>query len=238
MRKHSKANTAILSAILAHCVFIRIAGFASGKLHPPQRRSASLPSPGLMSMWAPLLFAYYATHMSALLKNDRSLSRPFFNSVFAALTLNFGPQTASFEHTDNANLPYGWCSLTALGKYKYKLGGHLILWDLHLVVEFPPGSTILIPSAVLRHSNTAIGRGETRYSFAQYTAGSLFRWVDHNFQKQGKFRATRNAEETKADVKEARERWGNGLKLFSTLEELTEYYRKAREPLTRTGRNN
>ncbi|KAK0435336.1 uncharacterized protein EV420DRAFT_1653282 [Desarmillaria tabescens] len=85
-----------------------------------------------------------------------SLILNFANSIFCACTFNFGPKTATFEHTDSGNLPFGWCSVTALGRFNPKQGGHLILWDLKLVIEFPPGSTILFPSAILRHSNTPI----------------------------------------------------------------------------------
>lgn len=76
------------------------------------------------------------------------------------------------------------CAITALGDYDPKLGGHLVLWDLKLVIEFPPGSTILIPSTSVRHSNVSIRQGETRHSFTQYAAGGLFCWVEHAFQME------------------------------------------------------
>ena len=58
---------------------------------------------------------------------------------------------------------------------------YLVLWDMGLVIEFPPGATILIPSATLRHSNVCLNPGDTRMSFTQYSAGGLFRWVDQGF---------------------------------------------------------
>ncbi|PBK79757.1 hypothetical protein ARMGADRAFT_1040562 [Armillaria gallica] len=54
--------------------------------------------------------------------------------------------------------------------------------DLKLVIDFPPSSTILIPSAILKHSNMTIMRGERRYSFTQYSVGGLFHWVDYGHQ--------------------------------------------------------
>ncbi|KAJ7791104.1 hypothetical protein B0H13DRAFT_2394385 [Mycena leptocephala] len=42
--------------------------------------------------------------------------------------------------------------------------------------SFPPGSTLLIPSALVQHSNVPIRAHEQRSSITQYTAGSLFRW--------------------------------------------------------------
>lgn len=95
-----------------------------------------------------------------------------------------------------------------------------MLWDLQLVIEFPPGSTILLPSAVLRHSNTVIQKGEERYSFTQYTAGGLFRWVDHGFQKEGEYYASLSEEETIEEEEVMQRRWTVGLGLFSTLDEL------------------
>ena len=39
------------------------------------------------------------------------------------------------------------------------------------------GSCIIIPSAMVRHSNASVGEMEKRYSIAQYSASGLFRWV-------------------------------------------------------------
>lgn len=88
------------------------------------------------------------------------------------------------------------------------------------MIEFPPGSTILLPSAVLRHSNTAIQKHEERYSFTQYTAGGLFRWVDHGFQKEEEYRSKLSEEEVIEEEEAMRHRWAMGLGLFSTLDEL------------------
>ena len=67
--------------------------------------------------------------------------------------------------------------------------GHIILFDLKIAIEFPPGSSILIPSALLRHGNVPIQPGETRLSFTQYCAGSLLRWADCGFRTYGEFEA-------------------------------------------------
>jgi hypothetical protein len=94
------------------------------------------------------------------------------------------------------------------------------LWDLQLVIEFPPGSTILIPSATFRHSNTAIQPGEKRYSFTQYTAGSLFRWVDHGFQTATSYMAGLNEEQRSEEELRSANRWSLGVNLFSTITSL------------------
>ena len=110
--------------------------------------------------------------------------------------------------------------ITALGNFNPKLGGHLILWDLHLVIEFPPGSTILIPSASLRHGNTAIQPGEKQYSFTQYTAGGLFRWVEQGFQSTSDWYASLTSVERAAEDRHGEEWWTAGIGLFSKLTSL------------------
>ena len=95
-----------------------------------------------------------------------------------------------------------------------------MLWDLQLVIEFSHRSTILFPSAVLWHSNVTIQKGEERYSFTQYTAGGLFQWVDHGFQKEDNYYAG-SSEDEKIEEEETMVRhWAMGLNLFSTLDEL------------------
>lgn len=42
------------------------------------------------------------------------------------------------------------------GPFQPKKGGYLALWELKLVIEFPPGALVLIPSATITHSNVAV----------------------------------------------------------------------------------
>ena len=148
---------------------------------------------GVLATWAPDL---HADTLDALHTHDQSFKRIFPTSVFASTTYNFGPRTVCFKHADFANLPFGMCVVTAFGDFDPKKGGHLILWECGLVIEFPPGSTILLPSATISHSNVTVGRNERRYSFTQYTAGGLFHWVENGFQKSAEFRASLSPEES------------------------------------------
>lgn len=91
-----------------------------------------------------------------------------------------------------------------------------------MAVEFPAGSTVLIPSAAIAHSNVPIQPGERRYSFTQYSAGGIFRWVDHGFQKEETYRAGLTADELAEQIKEQSDQLTMGLGLFSTLKELRE----------------
>lgn len=183
-------------------------------------------------MWAPRLHQYYHHRLGLLFARYPNLRRNFTNSIFPCSTFNFGPSTCCFPHVDSNNLPFGWCAITALGDYNPELGGHLVLWDLKLIIEFPPGSTIIIPSATVRHSNTAIHKGETRYSFTQYAAGGLFRWVDHGFQTEGTCTAGWSQEQVEEDLAEGACRWEEGMQLFSTLDKLRSLNRANLPPLT------
>jgi hypothetical protein len=159
--------------------------------------------------------------LGKLFDSNPRLRRNFKNSPWPAATFNFGPWTITFPHTDPGNLAFGWCAITALGSFDFRRGGHIILWDLGLVIDFPPGSTILIPSAVVRHSNTIIQPSETRYSFTQYAAGGLFRWVSNGFCSDKTFVAKASKQQMRQREEARQRRWKDGLAKFSKLSELS-----------------
>ena len=168
------------------------------------------------------MYGHYGTTLDALCRQDSQLKRNFTRSPFSCATFNVGPRTVTVGHTDHLNLPCGWCSITALGDFNPKLGGHLALWDLKMVIEFPPGSTILIPSAILRHSNTPVGPDERRYSLTQFSPGGIFRWVACGFQ------STRDAGVSAQDLNRmGPSRWAQGLAMLSTWGELSHQQRGA-----------
>ena len=170
-----------------------------------------------MKTWAPDLHAHYLETMAKLQQKHQDLKRPFANSVFPSMTFNLGPRTVCKPHRDFANLPFGLCAITALGSFDSKKGGHLVLWECGLVIEFPAGSTILIPSSIITHFNTAIGRTETRYSATQYAAGGLFRWAAHDFKLATAFRKSLSSSGLAAHETEDKNRWSFGLSLLPRL---------------------
>ncbi|TRM56365.1 hypothetical protein BD626DRAFT_575763 [Schizophyllum amplum] len=202
--KHGKAMHRVLVHLIGLTSMMRIALFASS----------------VFACWAPLLFAYYAEHMAILFANDPTLVRNFARSVWACITINFGPRTVTFKHRDFGNLPFGWCAVTALGRFDPQRGGHIVLWECKLVIRFPPGSTVLIPSAIIHHSNTRLQRGEQRFSVTQYTAGALFRWVDHHCKLDAAYYGSLSAKEkARAHAANAR-RWKEGVELWSKISDL------------------
>ncbi|KAF8131775.1 hypothetical protein K438DRAFT_1694725, partial [Mycena galopus ATCC 62051] len=158
-------NVEIIDEMLENEYVQRISGFANC----------------LMWAFAPILAIFCASQMALLAARNSALRWPFLGSIFAACTFNFGPRAATCPHLDFGNLAWSWCAITALGWFDADRGGHLILWDLKLVIRFPAGSTILIPSAILRHSNVPVQQHEKRFSVTQYSAGGLFRWIRNGY---------------------------------------------------------
>ena len=136
---------------------------------------------GSFQAYAPILSTFCDRILTRLEDFNPSLHRPFPGSAFGTITFNFGPDVYTKPHKDYKNLSWGWCAVTSFGDFDPKKGGHLILWDLKIAVEFPPHSTILIPSAILEHSNTAIQPGEKRSTITQYNSAGIFRWVAYGF---------------------------------------------------------
>ncbi|KAJ6518037.1 hypothetical protein C8R47DRAFT_960144, partial [Mycena vitilis] len=199
---HTTLNTLILAQLLATEPFRRIAGFANA----------------MFKSYAPTLHEHYRSTLAAVHDHLPRLPRNYdeFTSVFAAGTFNFGPCTVTLPHLDFANLAWGWCAVTALGRFDPDKGGHLILWDLRLVIRFPPGTTIFIPSAILRHSNVSIQQGETRFSFTQFSAAGIFRYVYNGFRTEKEVKLSKMSKSERATrAEERRTRWFAGLKMYS-----------------------
>lgn len=146
-----------------------------------------------MQLHAPRLWSFKTTVLNLLEVRNPRLRRHFPNHPLAATTFNFGPQTATLPHKDLKNLSWGWCSVTSFGTYDPTEGGHLVLWDLGLVVEFPPYSTIFLPSAIIMHSNTSIREHETRLTVTQYSSAGLFSWLAYRNGPKGESQKSGNS---------------------------------------------
>ncbi|KAF7334842.1 hypothetical protein MSAN_02360500 [Mycena sanguinolenta] len=128
----------------------------------------------LFQIYTLRLYAYYLKTIQALQTWDPNVSffAPLLFCVFTCVTFNFSPQTITLLHLDFLNLALGWCFITALALYNHWKGGHLIIWDLRLIIEFLSGAAFAIPSAVLHYSDVAvlhysdvsIQKGEKRFS--------------------------------------------------------------------------
>ena len=206
----SKRDKAILDDLENHRGMRRLVGYSSSEPSPCFCTSYPPTSthPGAMKVYAPALWSFKVSVLNLLELGTKSIRRTFQGHPMAGTTFNFGPQSCCYPHKDFKNLSWGWCSITSLGTYDPTKGGHLALWDLKLVVEFPPYSTIFIPSALLMHGNATIASDETRMTVTQYNSGGLFTWVAHKHGPKGEA------------VKSGTYWWDNPKPLFSKLEGL------------------
>jgi hypothetical protein len=152
-----------------------------------------------------------------------SLRRPHDKQlgVFPCRTFNVEMQSVSLPHTDQGNLAQGWCSITPLGTFDHTSGGHLVLWDLGLIVQFPAGCTALIPSSIVCHSNVSIQPGELRHVIVQYSSGRLFRWVHNGLMTDKAWLELATPEERdQRKYVEQKRRWREAVDMFLTLDEL------------------
>ncbi|TFK58582.1 hypothetical protein BDN72DRAFT_781910, partial [Pluteus cervinus] len=184
-------------------------------------------SSGVFSFYAPKLYAQYCHALLRVFERDHSLQRNFEDSIFPATSFN----SVSVDHTDVSNVGYGLCALASIGSFDSHKGGHLILFDMGLMLEFPPGSVALLPSGILRHGNTTIQDGEERYSIAQYCAGGLVRWVKYGHQTAVTIRKDNSKLKAK-DILDTlngdhAERVDEALGLFSKVDELDSDRRSA-----------
>lgn len=178
-------------------------------------------APGAFAFWNPGVYDYQKTRVEQVLaeKSDRPpLRQTTPKTAFPTTACNFR-SVCCCPHRDTQNCPFGWCAITALGKFDHRRGGHLILWELRLIIEFPHGHTILIPSATVTHFNTPVADAETRMSMTQYCAGSVLRYADNLGSTDKDLRRKNKAlyEQNQADRDE---RWAMSLGLLSTVDDL------------------
>jgi hypothetical protein len=150
--------------------------------------------------------------------------RPLFYSIFSAATFLLGNKALKPLEDD---LAWGWSAFTTLGTYNADTGGHIILWDLNLLVRFPPGATILIPRALVRYSFVRIAAHETRYCLIQFTPAPIFKFCGNGGRSDLEF--ARNATRAEHEEREAdRTSYADGevpLQMLTTVAELEEVIR-------------
>ncbi|KAI0027210.1 hypothetical protein K488DRAFT_62334 [Vararia minispora EC-137] len=172
----------------------------------------------ILASYFPLAYQHLRAAMQKIQAQDPSFIAPFSNSVYAAGAMNLGPETCCDAHFDVGNYPSLPCAVTAFGNFDPDRGGHLVLHDLKVYFRFPPGATILLSSAGIRHGNAAIQPGETRYSFTQFCPGGLMRWAAYGCRPAKDFSMHQRA---RMDA-EAKEGWKQQLGRFSNVWELDE----------------
>ena len=170
-------------------------------------------------IWFPNVYEYYRKQLDSLFAKLPYLKKNFRKSVFPCCAVNCGPKAWTCKHRDTMNLPFGACAITALGKFDHRKGGHLVLPDLKLIIEFPAGCVILIPSATLVHANIRVRDHESRASFTQFAAGGLFRFVDNGFRTEKSLKKKDKKAYQRACAQKTT-RWAMGLNLLSKFSDM------------------
>ncbi|KAF9439749.1 hypothetical protein P691DRAFT_689879, partial [Macrolepiota fuliginosa MF-IS2] len=153
--------------------------------------------------------------LGSVVQRNPNLKAIFPKSVFSTCCINFGPVTTR-PHRDVQNYPFGLCAIQALGMFDHTKGGHLVLWEANLALEFPAGATALIPSSLITHSNTPISGSEKRASFVQYTQGELLRYAENGGATD---RALQKADPELAEKLQQHRRasWKEGILMFPNI---------------------
>lgn len=168
-----------------------------------------------MQHWAPEMYEKYANMMKKLQEHCDGLTFNFDGSIFPSATMNLGPCVSLLPHYDVMNLAFGWCMITSIGTFDPDHGGHSMLKEARLIIRFPPGSTIGIPSAIIEHCNIPVPDDEVRGSFVQFASANLFRWIENGFCTDAEAKA--EAKKTRRDnAKTAERRKEEGLALFKS----------------------
>ena len=205
----------------------RLASYQDGKLISQQRENFLLishayiaPPTATYALWHPKAYKYYKTNLDKLWEVYPHLAQRLFpRSIMPTVAFNLGNRVATKRHIDSRNCPFGWCTITALGDFDASKGGHLVLWDLRMILEFPAGACVCLPSALVAHSNIPTSESEIRMSFTQYCPGEIFRHIENGFTTDEILKISdpaimlfrKFARETRAE---------EGYKMFSRVEDL------------------
>ncbi|KAJ7062988.1 hypothetical protein B0H15DRAFT_794753 [Mycena belliarum] len=177
---------------------------------------------GLLQLYCSAAFSALAAEKKAFLEHDPRALYPSDASVFSAATFELG---GPHSRTHPSGTPYrhqaaGWSILTALGSYSSMRGGHIILWDLGLVVSFPVGSSILIPTGLVRYSFVTVRPNERRYSLLQWAGSGIPRWFRNGKRSDVEFAVNATREEHVAREERRQAAHAEALDLFPIEAEL------------------
>ncbi|TFK58750.1 hypothetical protein BDN72DRAFT_781649, partial [Pluteus cervinus] len=182
------------------------------------QRMASFCS-SVFAHWAPRLYQHYKERLLLLWEKYPHLHRIFRGSILPTTAFNFGPRVCTRPHRDHLNCPYGWCVVQSFGSFDSTKGGHLILWEAKLVIEFPANSFIFLPSAVMTHSNLPVVETETRISITHYCPGALLRFVDSGMRTDKDFQM-QDPVGFKQHLSDRKIRWSSCIELLPTIDDL------------------
>ncbi|KAK7052787.1 hypothetical protein R3P38DRAFT_2502653 [Favolaschia claudopus] len=147
---------------------------------------------GIFKHFCPTAYDTLNEDKEDMLRHNPNAYFPNEASIFSAATMELGgPHLNLRDHRgDLRDLEAaGWTILTALGKFRAFHGGHVIFWELGLVIQFPPGSSILLPAGLIHYSFVKVDPDETRFSLLQWAGAGVRRFLDNGCRSDMEFAA-------------------------------------------------
>ncbi|KAJ7084882.1 hypothetical protein B0H15DRAFT_951367 [Mycena belliarum] len=151
----------------------------------------------LLEVYCTSAFAALEHEKQEFLEDNNNALYPCDSSVFSAVTWEFGGphRYKTGPGVPDRLQPGSWSVLTALGNFAPVQGGHIIFWELGLVVRFPAGACILIPAGILHYSFVKVRTGEHRYSMLQWAGAGISRWFANGRRMDIDFAVNASAQE-------------------------------------------
>jgi len=127
--------------------------------------------------------------------------------VWMGVVINIGQENAPVEteaHQDVQESKNGFSCLCPFGEY---VGGALILWELHYIVELQPGEIFIFPDAIIHHSNEPVTG--TRHSIVAITQQNMLDYFIRKYQLKNlpnkRWRPSNKIVKSKQEIKH--EKW-------------------------------
>ncbi|KAG6824927.1 hypothetical protein H0H92_005376 [Tricholoma furcatifolium] len=175
------SHSQMMNRLLANRDIIRMANFADTAFN----------------FWAPNVYEKYRTTLLPLFDSYHHLKHIFERSIYPAAAYNFGPNVFTLTHCDCMNNLADGAQFRPWGDSILRRGGgHLVLPGLNLVIKFPAGALILIPSATITHRNIPVQESDECASLTQYCAGGLFRYVENGYHTDNELKKLNSLRDT------------------------------------------
>lgn len=180
---------------------------------PAIQNIARMVDRGLLSFF-PKLHALLTNLDEKIVDVDNpEIERAFPGCCYPACHLNLH-NACTLTHLDFFNLVFSMCAVASAGPFDHTRGGHIIAWSLGLVIEFPSGSTVYLPSACVDHGNIPVAAHERRHSMAFFVPAGLARWYHNGFRSDKEFCELASPEQLTTWIAYKAKLWEVGMELL------------------------
>jgi hypothetical protein len=111
-------------------------------------------------------------------------------------------------------------AVTSLGTYDHRKGGHMMFPDDDVMMEMPPGMTVLFPAGTKSYNFAAVRKHKQQYLFHQFCSAGVLRWVEKGGRSDKLFDDEAVLEDQDAWDEMCRHCGQTSLKLSSKLKDI------------------